>query len=423
MDHKEYEVVRPGDGLLVPFQCDVCVFRRIRKEEPDSSSVSDRVLLMYIRRANLDVFWSRAPKTVANELGNATRNIRNISFLKLSGPYYDPGPAPSSDSCGYEAAVSLLVDSQQPGRYHDSHKQWESVRKLRSTISNFERTSFGVSQVALVADDNGSTTRFQGGGTSSYWSNRFTQGIGNRMGSDIRKNVAVSTELYVKFLNRFEDKIRMSDDEKEMGRWVIGGAYFCFSYVCSFRGEEGFLLDIKLLKEHRSLSNGLVWWPLIGKVKGDRKVRTYLLRSVPITSSGIDVEGWRNKLLRLHEFENRNHGPAICDDDGYLMSNRKMNEMLWTVMEELYTEDPDQFPKAITCLEDIPTWLQLFRFMRKTSDSRALRVGITEADINLVNRWSSEMRAKGRKPSEHLSISYSQQDILDDVYKRYSSAM
>ena len=195
VDHKEYEVARPGDGLLVPFQCDVCVFRRIRKEEPDSSSVSDRVLLMYIRRANLDVFWSRAPKTVANELGNATRNIRNISFLKLSGPYYDPGPAPSSDSCGYEAAVSLLVDSQQPGRYHDSHKQWESVRKLRSTISNFERTSFGVSQVALVADDNGSTTRFRGGGTSSYWFNRFAQGIGNRMGSDIRNNVTVSTEL------------------------------------------------------------------------------------------------------------------------------------------------------------------------------------------------------------------------------------
>jgi len=80
VDHKEYEVARPGDGLLVPFQCDGCVFRRLRQVEPDSTSASDRVLfLMYIRRANLDAFWSRAPKTVSNELGNATRNIRNIS--------------------------------------------------------------------------------------------------------------------------------------------------------------------------------------------------------------------------------------------------------------------------------------------------------------------------------------------------------
>jgi len=111
---------------------------------------------------------------------------------------------------------------------------------------------------------------------------------------------------------------------------------------------------------------------LIGQVKGDRKVRTYLLRSVPVTSSGIDDQAWRDKLLRLHEFENRNHGPAICDNDGYLVSRRKMNEMLWTVMEELYTEDPDQFPKAITCLDDIPAWLQLYRFIRKTSDFKAL---------------------------------------------------
>jgi len=423
VDHKEYDVARPGDGLLVPFQCDGCVFRRLRQVVPDMGSHSDRLLLMYIRRANLDAFWSRAPKTVSNELGNATRNIRNISFLKLAGPYNDPGPAPPTDTCGYQAAVSLLVDSQQPGRYHDTHKQWESVRKLRSTISNFERTSFGCARVALVADDNGSTTRFQGGGTSSYWFNRFTQGIGNRMGSDIRKNAAVSTEVYVKFLSRVEDKIRGSKTEKEMGRWVIGGAYFCFSYVCSLRGEEGFLLDIQLLKKHRSLSNGLVWLPLIGKVKGDRAVRTYLLRSVPVTSSGIDVKKWRDKLLRLHEFENRTHGPAICDDDGYLMSHRTMNEMLWTVMEELYSEDPDQFPKVITCLEDIPSHLQVYRFMRKTSDSRALEKGISTTDINLVNRWSSEMRAKGRKPSEHLCISYSQQDLLDNVYKRYSTAM
>jgi len=274
-----------------------------------------------------------------------------------------------------------------------------------------------------VADDNGSTTRFQGGGTSSYWFNRFTQGIGNRMGSDFRKNVAVSTELYVKFLNCFEDKIRVSKNDKEMGRWVIGGAYFCFSNVCLLRGEEGFLLDIQLLKKHRSLSNGLVWWPLIGKVKGDREVRTYLLRSVPVTISGINVKMWRDKLLKLHEFEDRNRGPAICDDNGYLISHRIMNEMLWTVMEELYSEDPDQFPKAITCLEDIPSRLQVYRFIRKTSGSRALEMGISASDINLVNRWSSEKRAKGRKPSEHLCISYSQQDLLDNVYKRYSYAM
>ena len=74
-------------------------------------------------------------------------------------------------------------------------------RKLRSTVSNADRTSFDVSCVVLVVDDNGS-----GEGASSSWFNFFRQGIGNRMGSDIRNNVAVSTELYIKFLKLFSKK-------------------------------------------------------------------------------------------------------------------------------------------------------------------------------------------------------------------------
>ena len=133
-------------------------------------------------------------------------------------------------------------------------------QKSQSNILDVEQYSCRCFCVVLIAKDNGFTTPFHGEGTSSYRFNRFTQGIGNRMASDIRKNVFVSTELYIKIPETFsEDKIRISEDEKEMGQWLIGGAFFCFSYVCSLRGEEGFLSDIKRLKENRSLSNGFVW--------------------------------------------------------------------------------------------------------------------------------------------------------------------
>ena len=377
--------------------------------------------MKYIRRANLDSFWSRAPRTISNDLGNISRSIKNMARVGLVGPYYDPGPFPSYDACGYEAAIALLIDSQQPGTYHDDHKQWQSIRKLRSAISNNERASFRNAGVAMVSDDNSKSQRFQDGGTSSFWFNRFTQGCSNRMGADIRKNVGPSSVIWSRFLSRVSYKIKRSESDQEAAKWTMGGAYFCFSYVCSLRGEEGFLLDIKKLREHGSKAGGLIWLPLVGTVKGDKGTHTYLLRSVPQTDTGINVEAWRYRLLQVHKFFGREDGPAICDDDGFLMRSRDMNEMLWEVMEELYTEDPDLFPKSITSVEDVRTKIQLFRSMRRSSDSQALRKGVSESDVSLINRWSSS--ATTGTASSHLYINYSQQDLLNDIYVRYTRVM
>ena len=63
-----------------------------------------------------------------------------------------------------------------------------------------------------------------------------------------------------------------------------------------------------------------------------------------------------------------------------------MNKMLWEVMEELYLENPDAFPKAITCVEDIRIKVRIFRTMRRTPDSQALlQIGVSQPDINLIN--------------------------------------
>ena len=282
-DEQEYEVARPGDSLAVPFQCDLCIFRRVTEKDPKPTSATNNLLLHYIRRANLDSFWSRAPRTIANDLGHVKRSIRNLSRVGLPGPYYDPGPAPAHDSCGYEAAIALLMDSQEKGTYHDDHKQWQSVRKLRSAISNNERASFRLAGIAVIADDNSRAQRFQEGGTSSFWFNRFTQGVSNRMGADVRKNVGLCSEIWSRFLDRVSYKIKKSDTEQEAAKWTMGGAYFCFSYVCSLRGEEGFLLDIKKLREHGSKAGGLIWLPLVGTSQR-RQRNTHLPASVRTTN-------------------------------------------------------------------------------------------------------------------------------------------
>ena len=172
------------------------------------------------------------------------------------------------------------------------------MRKSRFTISYFERTFFGISCIALVADDNSSSTSFQIGGTSSFWFGRFSQGMANRMGTDTRKNVAVNTETYVKFLNRIQSRVLASTNDKETAPWIIGGLYFCVSYVSSLQREEVFLLDIiSKLREHSYQDDGLVWLPLVSTVKGDKGFHTDMLKSLPITGSRINVAAWRDMVL------------------------------------------------------------------------------------------------------------------------------
>jgi len=52
----DYLKGREGDSLLIPFECDICVFRKLRKTEPTNKSPMDKLLLAAIRRMNLDTF-------------------------------------------------------------------------------------------------------------------------------------------------------------------------------------------------------------------------------------------------------------------------------------------------------------------------------------------------------------------------------
>jgi hypothetical protein len=67
----EFCVGRNGDHLLVPFECDLCIFRKLRKHSPDVNREQDKLLLACIRRVTLDAFWSRASSMVnGNKIGS-----------------------------------------------------------------------------------------------------------------------------------------------------------------------------------------------------------------------------------------------------------------------------------------------------------------------------------------------------------------
>jgi hypothetical protein len=56
-DPYTFYYARNGDHLMTHFECDTCIFRKLRDGDfPDHSRPSDKLLLACIRRVNLDAF-------------------------------------------------------------------------------------------------------------------------------------------------------------------------------------------------------------------------------------------------------------------------------------------------------------------------------------------------------------------------------
>ena len=178
-----YLHARDGDHTLVPFECDLCIFRKLRQSEPNLKNNIDILLLSLIRRANLDSFWSTAPGTVYKHRLRLRAGLKFSESLNLMGPYLQYGSLPPYDHCGYEVAIHLLLNSLNLGRNDKNFTQWNSIRKMRTCYSNSTRASNQANQNTLAINDNkGRYTRIGKDPCGSFWFSRFLIGCRNRMG-------------------------------------------------------------------------------------------------------------------------------------------------------------------------------------------------------------------------------------------------
>ena len=243
------------------------------------------------------------------------------------------------------------------------------------------------------------------------------------MGQETRQNQALSTQLVKCVLEYCEERLNDEDDHLIMTKWAKAGALFAISYVLSLRGNEGILVDIEGLLQLNSERNGLIAIPLTGKLKGTGRVQKHVLRSVKMTSSGINMEWWIQLLRRTAIVVGATRGPAFCDEDGFVWDLVIINEMLHEVLESVYAEKRELFPFGIQTVEDIRLKYGIYRSFRRGSDSRALSKNVSTLDIQVVNRWSKKERAKGDKITERMELHYADQNLLDECFRRYTSAM
>jgi hypothetical protein len=77
-DKLRFAVARPGYHLFFPFKCELCHFRSVQGGSPKLKlgPLEDAELMRSLRGVNLDVFWSREPKTVSQNLGKINRALQ-----------------------------------------------------------------------------------------------------------------------------------------------------------------------------------------------------------------------------------------------------------------------------------------------------------------------------------------------------------
>jgi hypothetical protein len=306
------------------------------------------------------------------------------------------------------------------------YRQYDTIRKVRTAFSNFSRSSTQANiSVTAFSDDKGKADRLVYDPVSSYWFGKFFLGCRRRMGQDWRPNLALSTELIVGMLDKVNE--RAADDSQlsleEKHDWIVFGTYVMVTYVLSLRGPEGLLVDLDGLRRNMNKwTHNYLIVALRGKVKGEHMDRCHLLPCCVLTSSGIEVRVTR--LVNIKQLTGQVNGPAISDSHGKIYTTSWLDDKMVSVLEDMYEENQSAFPAIIRGNKDkIGNVYQVFRSLRRSSDTQAIEEKVARTDIKTINRWHGTEQAMGNRPHRPMYQHYAQMDLLLKPYLRNTEAM
>lgn len=314
-DASSLQSTRPGDHLLVPFQCDLCSFRNLTRRNPSPSSPQDTFLLCCIRRANLDSVWGRESNTMSATLRGTKQLIAlwRVAHIPVELPVR--GPFPVGDSFGLRVAIGMLTKSLEPGHYSQFYQQFETIRKLRAAFSNLYMSSVeGVTSLRTMGGETAKMTLTLPP-TNSLWFERFVEVCLKRMGQDIRQDWAIPLPVIHILLEMLDNEWHHSVAWVDQHRVTRAGSFAAVAFCGSFRGHEVFRTDLFGLGKYLAeiSEKPFVIIPLLGKYKGEAHQRYHLTPMAAITGSGIQVRTWIKRLVQVQHEVGRSHGPAFGD--------------------------------------------------------------------------------------------------------------
>jgi hypothetical protein len=362
----------------------------------------------------LDMLWSREAATVRGIVGDVKDIIRRVGWRDRSLPLARISPWPLGDPCGMGIALLMLEKSLEPGRNNAEYKQFDTVRKFRSTASNvYAATAEANADPRVLKSLNGAVLHMNAGPMQSVFMERFTLGMKARMPSDTMRNLPLLGHVVSKVLS--EASLEWNDARTPASRkrvLAMCGGYIATTYAYSLRGNEGFWVDAERLKSNielgRSGSNGEmshVVVALLGRFKGESGDRMHVFPLASKTASGIETRVWLERVAEIHCIEKTENCPAFCDEEGYQLTESLVEEsLLHPLLEDLQRSgwNSGSIPRGI----DVRKSYRCFRSFRRGSEITANNVGVSETVINFVHRWSKYEKKRGKQPGFNMLEHY-----------------
>jgi hypothetical protein len=432
-DANRYKRGINGAQLMIPFQCDLCIFRTLFKRNPTPAR-GDKENLAVIRRMNLDAMWSREPSTIEKNMRTLSNLISTCESSGFHPQLPSLGPFPAKDSCGFGVAFSMLCQSRRSGKHSKSYTQFATIRKQRSAFSNLYMASKEAAEagriIAQGAQSNAFVTNCP---TNSMWFARWVSGCETRMGFVLKQNQAISVKVMRAIVESFKEDIMEAEPKSwERQKLCMGLAYTVICFFASLRGSECMSVDLQTLtrlfekgnyavKPKGELKPPHVIIPVKGRFKGEQGERCHLLPLANVSKSGVRIRTCVHLLIKAR-MEMHMYSPwAFVNREGKKMEFSEMNHTILEKLEELKEKDKDNKLglKDFNVREDF----SINRSFRRGSATEAQNVGISESTIVAQNRWRKIERAKGSRPKFTMIETYADVEQLIPTLVRYSAMM
>ena len=331
-----------------------------------------------IRRANLDAFWSRSRGTVYSNANWFKKTLSLSSQFGLRKPFPPVCAMPVEDITGHGVAVVELMASLQPGKYHEDHCQFDTVRKIRSTYSNVWGASRHgtLENITTLSGDDKNRHTFTRCPTNTDWFAKFSNGMRKRMGQDTRPQFGISIQVMIELARRLEyEWLNSSPPPRDDILGACTYAHLC--YCGSLRGNEGFQLDLGGLRSfiERGKFDSVhphVVAPLLGRFKGEDGERYHLILLSSVTQSGLQPRKWLERLVSRRREQGKASGPAFSDINGDVVSSSVYENIILETLKSIQDSRPDLIGPELDVFESYG----ISRSFRRGATTQAQEQGV-----------------------------------------------
>ena len=406
----------------VPFECDLCHFRNITGRNPSWTSSKDSYTLTCIRRANLDVMWSRSTSTVELNLSRSQRDYFSaMALFDLKDPLPHLGFSTVEDRVGMRVAVIMLNASLRPGKYVD-HLQPDSVRKTRTWWNNGYLSGNKYMTNSIYAKD-GKKMQQTNSVTTGDWFTRFQKGLKMRTGQIRKQNEAVTIEVLLACAAAAESMREETAVEKEIELIEETMCFLLASFGGVLRGEEVPLISLEGMIDYwdASVSHARphIMLTLHGRFKGEADSRWHC---VPISLEGpshIPFHRWFGRLVKRRvERNGRSKGSLFLSSNGRLHRIKDLDPTFLEIIDRVRFDRPNLI-NATVDTGDYSLW----RSGRRGANTEATNLQVPEDTMFMLGRWRRREAAAGTEPGLPIRQVYTQVSHSLNALLAFSQAL